>query len=58
MKYLRENKPDNIYVNMFEDGQIRNPWKDPNFELDGLIHDGTAIFFTWLKPSFTLPNHK
>ena len=54
MKYLRERHPENIYVNVFEEYGIGKVWRDPDFELDGLIYDQTANIFYMVKAKYHL----
>ena len=39
---------------MFEDGQISSTWKNPDFELDGLIYDETDNIFYMVEDKFYL----
>ena len=54
LKYLREKTPYNIYRNIFGDNEISKSWKDPNFELDGLIYDETPNIFYMIGAKFYL----
>ena len=49
LKYLFEKTPDNVYNNIFGDNEISKSWKDPNFELDGLIYDEIANVFYMIE---------
>ena len=57
LEYLRNNFPTNQYTNVFKDGSISNKWKDPDFELDGLIYDETANSFYMVESKYHL-THK
>lgn len=54
LQHLRQNNPDNGYINVFEDGQISKSWNDPNFKLDELIYDERANIFYTVKATFYL----
>ena len=45
LEHLKENKPSNIIINVFQDHSISKRWTSPDFEIDGLIYDQTDSIF-------------
>ena len=54
LNYLTKRNPKNKYCNVFEDGQISSQWKNPDFQLDGLIYDETDHIFYIVEAKFYL----
>jgi hypothetical protein len=45
LEHLKENKPGNVIINVFQDRSISKKWTSPDFEIDGLIYDETDRIF-------------